>query len=447
MPSRFLLDSTSALGHERHIDGQVDHADADGYSVVASFAAGIARVAFPATAQEYRLRALFDHTRAGRHVRDHELVAADAALRLGLDVSLARSSSQFTRFDGNLAGLSAYRPTHPDIVLSPTRLQTYAACPFDYYLAHILRVDIPEQPEERYELSLLDRGNLVHETLDEFLGEVLTRPTGAPSSDLPWTDADRLRLQEIGAKHCAAYETQGLTGRRLFWHRDRRRVLADLDRFLTEDALVRAAYGLQTVATELRFGFTAPSAPPVEIALSDGRTLRFRGAADRVDRTGGDSLWVIDYKTGRPREIDPDDPTAAGTMLQLPVYAHAARSSFGDEQTPVGASYWYVTTKGGFRWAELSLTPDVDHRVDEVLRTIVDGIDAGAFPCRVDPPSAWSRRVRSYTDPDARGTRDRAREWLRKRDVPELQQYLALAEPALAGDRSHAEASGGNGDS
>jgi hypothetical protein len=233
----------------------------------------------------------------------------------------------------------------------------------------------------------------------------------------------------------------------LFWHRDRRRVLADLDRFLTEDALVRAAYGLQTVATELRFGFTAPSAPPVEIALSDGRTLRFRGAADRVDRTGGDSLWVIDYKTGRPREIDPDDPTAAGTMLQLPVYAHAARSSFGDEQTPVAASYWYVTTKGGFRWAELSLTPDVDHRVDEVLRTIVDGIDAGAFPCRVDPPSAWSRRVRSYTDPDARGTRDRAREWLRKRDAPELQQYLALAEPALAGDRSHAEASGGNGDS
>jgi RecB family exonuclease len=447
MPSRFLVDSLNALGREHRLDDRVDHADTGGYSVVPSFAAGIARVAFPATAQEYRLRALFDHTRAGRRVREHDLVAADPALRLGLDASLARSSSHFTRFDGNLAGLSGYRPIDAGVVLSPTRLQTYAACPFDYLLAHILRVDIPEPPEERYELSPLDLGNLVHETLDEFLGEVLSRPAGAPSPDTAWSDADRLRLSEIGEARCAAYEAQGLTGRRLFWHRDRRRVLADLDRFLTEDAFVRAAYRLQTVATEVRFGFTAPSAPPVEIGLSDGRTLRFRGAADRVDRTDADALWVIDYKTGRPKGLDPDDPTAAGTMLQLPVYAHAARSSFGDEQTPVGASYWYVTTKGGFRWAELSLTPEVDHRVDEVLRTIVDGIDAGAFPCRVDPPSAWSRRVRSYTDPDARGTRDRAREWLRKREAPELEQYLALAEPALADDRSREQTSGGHGDS
>ncbi|MFI5054547.1 MAG: PD-(D/E)XK nuclease family protein, partial [Acidimicrobiia bacterium] len=305
---------------------------------------------------------------------------------------------------------------------------------FDYLLGHVLHVDIPELPEERYELAPLDRGNLVHETLDEFLREVLTRPTGPPRPDIPWTDADRTRLAEIGESRCAAYEAQGLTGRRLFWHRDRRRVLADLDRFLTEDAVMRDAYGLRTVATELRFGFATASAPPVEVLLSDGRTLRFRGAADRVDRTEHGALWVIDYKTGWPRGLDADDPTAAGTLLQLPVYAHAARSSFGDAETPVGASYWYVSTRGGFRWAELSLTPDVDRRVDEVLRTIADGIDAGAFPCRVDPPSTWTRRVRSYTDPDARGTRDRYREWRRKRNAPELQGYLALAEPAVADD-------------
>ena len=39
------------------------------------------------------------------------------------------------------------------------------------------------------------------------------------------------------------------------------------------------------------------------------------------------------------------------------------------------------------------------------------------------------RRWRTYADPDARGTRDRYREWARKRDAPELEPYLAL-EPA-----------------
>jgi ATP-dependent helicase/nuclease subunit B len=423
-PSRFLLDAVAATGDAAALDAL----PAGCYAPVPSFAAGLARVTFPATEQEHRLRVLLDHTRAGRRAVEHELHELDLPLRRGLDAATARAGRDFTRFDGNLSGFDVGRPTDPEVVVSPTRLQTYAANPFDYFLDQVLHVDIPELPEERYELSPLDRGNLVHETLDDFLREVLERSGGAPAPDAPWTASDRARLRELGEARCAAYEAQGLTGRRLFWHRDQRRILADLDRFLTEDATVRAGHQLRTVATELRFGFT-PDTPPVELRLSDGRTLRFRGAADRVDRTPQASLWVIDYKTGWPRGLDADDPTARGTMLQLPVYAHAARASFGAPDTPVGASYWYVSSKGGFRWAELVLTPEVDARVDEVLRAITGGIDAGLFPCRVDPPTTWTRRFRSYTDPDARGTRDRYREWQRKRDAPVLHAYVALAEP------------------
>jgi hypothetical protein len=52
----------------------------------------------------------------------------------------------------------------------------------------------------------------------------------------------------------------------------------------------------------------------------------------------------------------------------------------------------------------------------------------------VDPPTTWTRRFRSYTDPDARGTRDRYREWQRKRGAPALRGYVALAEPQLDDD-------------
>jgi hypothetical protein len=171
---------------------------------------------------------------------------------------------------------------------------------------------------------------------------------------------------------------------------------------------------------------------PVTFALSDGRTLRFRGAADRVDRAADGALVVVDYKTGskKPYEkISEDDPDLGGTRLQLPVYAHAVRERFGDAATPVEAAYWFVTTRQKFARVSLPLTAKVRDRIDEVLRTIVDNIGHGVFPCRVQPPTTSPFRPRDYVDPDARGTRDRYREWQRKRDAPQLAAYVALAEP------------------
>jgi ATP-dependent helicase/nuclease subunit B len=427
VPSRFLSECLAGDGVEQ-LPEDLGELHADWYSPVPSFAAGLARVEFPATEQEHRLRTLLDHARDGGTVEHHELARVDLALGRGVDAVVARRSRAFTRFDGNLSGHAVPSITGGEVVVSPTRLQTYAFNPHDYLLEYVLRVDIPELPEERYEVTPLDRGSLVHETLDAFLTEVLARPDGPPAPGARWTVADHERLRALAEAHMAVYEAQGRTGRRLFWHRDRRRILAELDRFLEVDSDVRWEWALRPIATELRFGF-GDGAPPVELPLSDGRTLHFRGAADRVDRADDGTLWVLDYKTGRPYGVDAADPTSAGTMLQLPVYAHAARASFGSPDTPVGAAYWFVSTRGKFEWAELELDDAVDGRVDEVLRAIADGIGDGVFPCRVDPPSTWTRRFRSYVDPDARGTRDRYREWMRKREAPELRGYVALAEP------------------
>jgi RecB family exonuclease len=434
VPSRFLGECVTGKecvdGPLERLPDDLGELHADWYSPVPSFAAGLARVEFPATEQEHRLRVLLDHARVGGKIDDHELARVDVALARGVDTVVARRSPGFTRFDGNLTGHALPRVTGGEgvaVVVSPTRLQTYAYNPHEYFLDHVLGVEIPELPEDRYEVSPVDRGSLVHETLDAFLADALARPEGPPSPHSPWLDHDRIRMRELAEARMAAYEAQGRTGRRLFWRRDRRRILAELDRFLEVDSQVRDAHGMRPIATELRFGFG--EAPAVALSLSDGRMLQLRGAADRVDVTESGHLWVLDYKTGRPVGLDPDDPTAAGTMLQLPVYAHAARASFGTPTTPVGAAYWYVSTRGQFRWAELRLDPAVDARVDDVLRAIADGIDAGVFPCRVDPPTTWTRRFRSYADPDARGTRDRYREWLCKRDAPELRGYVALAEP------------------
>ena len=56
-----------------------------------------------------------------------------------------------------------------------------------------------------------------------------------PTFGAPWTDADRLRLQEIAAAMTEDFVARGATGHPLLWERERAAVLADLDSMLTDD--------------------------------------------------------------------------------------------------------------------------------------------------------------------------------------------------------------------
>ncbi len=71
---------------------------------------------------------------------------------------------------------------------------------------------------------------------------MLERPPGEqPGPDEPWTADDHRLMAEIAAAACDDYESRGLTGRPVFWRRDRAQVLALADRFLREDERFRRA--------------------------------------------------------------------------------------------------------------------------------------------------------------------------------------------------------------
>ena len=130
--------------------------------------------------------------------------------------------------------------------------------------------------------------------------------------------ADTVRRVRSARRHRACRSTGAAIGGK---------ILADLDRFLTEDDLMRRALHTRPIAAELGFGF-AGEIDAVPLTLDDGRALRFRGKADRVDRADDGSLLVLDYKTGKSdnyRGLSDDDPDQAGSLLQLPVYGQAAR--------------------------------------------------------------------------------------------------------------------------
>jgi ATP-dependent helicase/nuclease subunit B len=392
-------------------DGVVDE--------VASFARAISTAAFPATGQEYRLR------------MPRRTAADDPVVVAGRELQHARHSSRFTRYDGNLAGYPVRSPL--DDVVSATRLESWAVCPHAFFVRHVLGVDTLDDPADLLWISPLDRGSLVHEVLEGFLRAVLDRPPDEqPPPDRAWTDADHALLRRIAEERFADYEARGLVGRPLFWARDRARILLRLERFLREDSHRRAVTRARPLAAELDFGLPGSELGAVEVPISAGRSLSFRGAADRVDRADDGTLRVVDYKTGRPddyRALSPDNPDDRGTHLQLPVYGLAARAAFDAPEAPVVAEYWFVTDRDELTPVGYAVTDDVLERVGDTLGVIVDGIHAGVFPARPTATSSDPFVRCRYCDPDGLGVTDARRAWERKRHDPAVAGYAALAEP------------------
>jgi hypothetical protein len=432
--SRYAVDAIERLTGRR--PGRDDAAAIAGgrLETVASFAAGVVRTPFPATARDLRLRRLTLDRADARTLAGHPIVRRDTALARGVEMVLARASDEFTRFDGNLAGRSIPSLTDPNHVVSATRLERYVANPFESFLTDVLGVRLPDDPDRIEQISAIDLGSLFHLTLERFLVEHVAPLPSKPWDEI-WSVDERRRLHEIGAAVAAEFEAAGLTGRRVLWQQARRDFVSDLNRFLSDDDLFRRDHRCTPVAAELGFGFD-PTLPPVDYALSDGRTLRFRGAADRIDRTADGGYIVTDYKTGKSEDyaaIDEFNPDECGTRLQLPVYSRAARAAFSADDpaaTEIVAVYRFLTERGAYRKVLLPDSQRVRDRIDVVLRSIVDLVEAGVFPNRADPPRRFGWPRVSVADPDGGGLPDMARMWQRKANAPELRAYLALAEPA-----------------
>ena len=75
--------------------------------------------------------------------------------------------------------------------------------------------------------------------------------------------------------------------------------------------VARSAAPPEVVETELKFELQVGSA-------------KLTGRVDRIDRTGADTVAIVDYKTGKPRSQEDADES-----LQLSLYALAARDAFG----------------------------------------------------------------------------------------------------------------------
>ena len=222
--------------------------------------------------------------------------------------------------------------------MSPTSLESYLQCPFQYFGSRLLRLKAaPPRPEER--LDFLTQGNIVHEVLARWCAQ--PQDMAALFEDI---FARTLEEKQIPA----GYHTERLRN-------------AMLDDLLAFTRAERFPPGEFQSRTEEKF----------EFVLDD--SLLISGKIDRLDVAGG-TAYVVDYKYSNAQNTKGrrDNPN----LLQAPLYLMAVEKYFG---LKAGGMY-YIGLKGGIETAGWECAEEpadwLDHSRARTL-AIVEQIRAG----------------------------------------------------------------------
>ena len=437
-PSRWFLEQASRLeGHRIYAGNLASLEDRTWLTVDHSGEQALSRTPDSALADlhDYNLHRLLRSRQQERRLRQHPL-ARDGSLARAVQSGHSRYLRSWTEFDGNLTDVAAQANFGANLeqgALSPTRLETWAACPFRYFLGQVLRLSALETPEETVAIGAADRGALVHDILESFVRDAVESGS-LPGPDSPWNESGRQRMWRVSEEAFREAEGRGLTGKPLLWQLARQSIREDLESFLEEDARLRGRHATGRILAETRFGFDSDG---LEI-IDEETQVRFRGFIDRLDvSSDGTSVAVIDYKTGStaPYTNLEDDPIDRGKRLQLGVYSMAARRLFPDADR-VRAAYWFTTNSGGFALAPPEYFDIGDEQVLDRFRrgisTIVSGIRQGVFPANPGPMTSFGGTADfqncHYCDFASLCPARRGEMWERKKADERLAGYISLAE-------------------
>ncbi len=336
------------------------------------------------------------------------LTVREAVRRLNVE-NYHRKGGYDSPYDGLLAGDPAIVAALAErfgegAVFSPTALETYADCPFRFYLERAL--GLAPLPEADPDLTAQERGSLVHRIACRFYSGWKRDGNGAVT-EACYPDALRLILS-TGREEADRFAFTSPA-----WVADKEHLLGSpaagrglLERFLRHEAEI-AASGLLPQAFEVSFGLplvpgevdAASTTDAVAIPLG-GETIRLRGRVDRVDVLPDGRFTITDYKTGISHPGLKD--IAAGKALQLPLYIRAVEALTGMQ----GVAGTYYTLRRGevrnrpvfwdaglkdcfacFPGSRQGSVEDVRELVETALfwtKHYLAGIRGGCFPPRSD---------------------------------------------------------------
>jgi ATP-dependent helicase/nuclease subunit B len=264
----------------------------------------------------------------------------------------------------------AARPT----ALSVTDIENWLRDPYTIYAKHILKlreldpVDLPP--------GAADRGIVIHAALSDF--------TKSFAATLPADPA--AALIDIGAAHFAALEEYP-EARAFWWPRFRR--------------IARWFAGWETMRRANLAALAAEVDGKIDIPVGE-RMFTLRARADRIERLGGGSYAILDYKTG---QVPSEKQVRTGVSPQLTLEAAILRCG-GFRDIPAGGSIAelvYVSLKGGDPAGDDVLIDfkdgDADFQADRALaklKAVAERFEDEQQPYVPLVLSMWKNRYGTY---------------------------------------------------
>jgi len=326
---------------------------------------------------------------------------------------IERESPELGPFDGIIGAQASTSSATARRSFSPTAVERYATCPFQYFADKVLRLE-PVRRIQQDHLPPLTIGSLVHESLRLSYERLvlLEWPDG------PLTEARvQSTVHEAVLDRFAAHAASQGTGHALLWTLACEQVTELVSAAVASDQAEYLATGFRPVA------FEAAAQGIVQLE-SDGPSvsLKIHGTLDRVDyRSEPPALRIVDYKFKQGNEISPVDRNLAlsavrGFRLQPPLYARMTLPSLPaatEVQLLFLAPQWKQQISRSTFEAGL-WTGQTGALIGQTLSTLIQGIANREFfilpdgycdycefsgACRRHDAMAWWR---SYRSPQAR---------------------------------------------
>jgi ATP-dependent helicase/nuclease subunit B len=279
--------------------------------------------------------------------------------------------------DGETGPLAGFWRALLERGVSPTALERYARCPFQYFAHAVLRLEPLEDPEAFETLGPLEAGELCHDVLRRFYeGVAKGRETlAALREDLG------ARLDRAAAEGFARFEASRPVGYPLAWEHWKREIRNLLGEALRMDLDALLEEGLAPKFLE------EEASAPLPIA---GDPVRAFGRLDRIDGGKEGRFRVVDYKftlSGNPRHLTGgfERPALWGKRLQPPIYQVLAREKLGKGARGT-STFFVLAPRAPARFERLEGLAEgfwespAGKECGATLRAILDGIQGGGFP-------------------------------------------------------------------
>jgi RecB family exonuclease len=202
--------------------------------------------------------------------------------------------------------------------LSPTSLETLAACPMYWFFSRILGLAEPEAPG--WEIGGREEGIWVHAALARFFAPTEYRTD--------WNDKQiRDRLNNCVRQARRELVEQGGMGHPSLWQAREPVITALLGKVVEQE--LKDLGSCTPTEVEADFG---QNSGLLEVPLTEGPALRLHGRLDRLDICSS-QIRVTDYKHSRNLALlkhAVDEEAQGVTAFQLPVYLAAAKARLGE---------------------------------------------------------------------------------------------------------------------